>query len=116
MYEYAATVDRDVDGDTVDVTFDLGFSILYRDRVRLVGINTPEKRTRDLVEKEKGIAASDFAAAWYEAQESIRVQTSLDDKGKFGRVLGRIIGDNDECLNDVLVEQGHAVVYDGGKR
>ena len=116
MYEYAATVDRVVDGDTVDVTFDLGFSILYRDRVRLVGINTPEKRTRDLVEKEKGIAASDFAAAWYEAQESIRVQTSVDDKGKVGRVLGRIIGDNDECLNDVLVEQGHAVVYDGGKR
>ena len=116
MYEYAATVGRVVDGDTIDVTLDLGFSIQYQARIRLLGINTPEKRTRDLVEKEKGIAASDFAAAGYAAQESIRVQTSLDDKGKFGRVLGRIIGDNDECLNDVLVEQGHAVVYDGGKR
>ena len=71
MYEYAATVERVVDGDTVDVTFDLGFSILYRDRVRLLGINTPEKRTRDEVEKVKGIAASEFASEWYEAQESI---------------------------------------------
>ena len=116
MYEYAATVNRVVDGDTVDVTFDLGFSILYKDRVRLLGINTPETRTRDEIEKLAGIAASDFAKEWYAAQSQICVQTSLDDKGKFGRVLGRIIGDDGVCLNDLLVEKGHAKIYDGGKR
>jgi len=53
---------------------------------------------------------------WCESQEGIRIVTSLDKKGKFGRVLGRLVGENDECLNDVLIRDGHAVVYDGGKR
>jgi micrococcal nuclease len=116
MYEYAVTIDRVIDGDTVDVIFDLGFKVFKKDRIRLLGINTPEKRTRDEVEKAKGIAATEFAKEWYGAQSAIRVQTSKDGTGKFGRVLGRIIGDDDGCLNDVLVDKGHAVVYDGGKR
>jgi|TARA_R110000751_G_scaffold94805_1_gene185094 micrococcal nuclease len=116
MYEYACKIDRVVDGDTMDVTIDLGFSIQYKTRVRLVGINTPEKRTRDLEEKARGIKASAYAVQWWASQEKITIVTALDKKGKFGRVLGRLIGDDGECLNDVLVRDGHAVVYDGGKR
>ena len=116
MYEYAATVNRIVDGDTVDVTLDLGFSIQYQARVRLLGINTPESRTRDKAEKARGLAAKDYVVDWCEAQETIKNQPSLDTRGKFGRVLGRVIGDGEGCLNDVLVDVGHAEVYDGGKR
>ena len=116
MYEYAATIDRVVDGDTVDVILDLGFSIRYQARIRLLGINTPESRTRDKAEKALGLAAKDYVIAWCEAQEAIKIQTSLDKRGKFGRVLGRVIGDEEGCLNDVLVDEGHAEVYDGGKR
>lgn len=116
MYEYAATVDRIVDGDTIDVILDLGFSIRYQARIRLLGINTPESRTRDKAEKALGLAAKDYVVNWCEAQEQIKIQTSLDKRGKFGRVLGRVIGDDDGCLNDVLVDEGHAEVYDGGKR
>tara|TARA_R110000823_G_scaffold221551_2_gene350048 strand:- start:3236 stop:3586 length:351 start_codon:yes stop_codon:yes gene_type:complete len=116
MYEYACKIGRVVDGDTMDVIIDLGFSIQYKTRVRLVGINTPEKRTRDLEEKARGIKASAYALQWCESQEKITIVTALDKKGKFGRVLGRLVGENDECLNDVLVRDGHAVIYDGGKR
>jgi micrococcal nuclease len=116
MYEYAAKIDRVVDGDTVDVTLDLGFSIRYQARVRLLGINAPESRTRDKAEKALGLAAKDYVIDWCEAQEVIKIQTSLDKRGKFGRVLGRVVGDEDGCLNDVLVDEGHAVIYDGGKR
>ena len=116
MYEYAATVNRVVDGDTIDVTLDLGFSIQYQARIRLLGINTPESRTRDKAEKARGLAAKDYGVDWCEAQEAIVIQTSLDKRGKFGRVLGRVLGVDGYCLNDVLVDVGHAEVYDGGKR
>tara|TARA_Y100000361_G_C11042306_1_gene280587 strand:- start:193 stop:543 length:351 start_codon:yes stop_codon:yes gene_type:complete len=116
MYEYAATVNRVVDGDTIDVTLDLGFSIQYQARIRLLGINTPESRTRDKAEKARGLAAKDYVVDWCEAQEAIVIQTSLDKRGKFGRVLGRVLGVDGYCLNDVLVDVGHAEVYDGGKR
>ena len=116
MYEYAATIDRVVEGDTVDVIRDLGVSIRYQARIRLLGINTPESRTRDKAEKARGLAAKDYVVDWCDAQEAIKIQTSLDKRGKFGRVLGRVIGDDDGCLNDVLVDEGHAEVYDGGKR
>ena len=116
MYEYAATIDRVVDGETVEVILVLGFSIRYQARIRLLWINTPESRTRDKAEKALGLAAKDYVVAWCEAQEAIKIQTSLDKRGKFGRVLGRVIGDDEGCLNDVLVDEGHAEVYDGGKR
>ena len=88
MYEYAAKIDRVVDGDTVDVTLDLGFSIRYQARVRLLGINAPESRTRDKAEKALGLAAKDYVIDWCETQEVIKIQTSLDKRGKFGRVNG----------------------------
>ena len=116
MYEYAATVNRVVDGDTIDVTLDLGFSIQYQARIRLLGINTPESRTRDKAEKARGLAAKDYVVDWCEAQQAILIQTSLDKRGKFGRVVGRVLGVDGYCLNDVLVSVGHAEVYDGGKR
>jgi len=118
LYQYRAKVDRVVDGDTIDVIFDLGFDISYKSRVRFVGINTPESRTRDLEEKALGLAAKDFVGRWLieHAGNSPIIETSLDKKGKFGRVLGRILNEEGVCLNDVLLEEGHAVRYDGGKR
>jgi micrococcal nuclease len=111
-------VTRVVDGDTIDCDLDLGFDIKYHVRIRLVGINTPESRTRDLEEKARGLAAKDFVGRWLLEHAGMApiIQTSLDDRGKFGRVLGRILNQDGVCLNDVLIEEGHAVPYDGGKR
>ena len=118
LFHYRSTVTRVVDGDTIDVDLDLGFDIKYHVRIRLVGINTPESRTRDLEEKERGLAAKDFVGRWLLEQAGMNqiIQTSLDGRGKFGRVLGRVLNQEGVCLNDVLIEAGHAVVYDGGKR
>ena len=118
LYHYRAKLDRVIDGDTIDVIFDLGFDISYKSRVRFVGINTPESRTRDLEEKALGLAAKDFVGRWLieHAGNNPIIETSLDKKGKFGRVLGRILNEEGVCLNDVLIEEGHAVRYDGGKR
>ena len=118
LYHYRSTVDRVVDGDTIDVILDLGFDISLKERVRLVGINTPESRTRDLEEKARGLAAKDFVCQWLleEAGNNPIIETLKDKTGKFGRILGRVINDEGECLNDILVAEGHATPYDGGKR
>ena len=117
LFHYKATVDRVVDGDTIDVTLDLGFDISYRGRIRFQGINAPESRTRDAVEKQAGLAAKRYVEDWTSGLENrVIIQTSLDDRGKFGRILGRILNDEGECLNDEMVSLGHATPYDGGKR
>ena len=117
LFHYQAKVDRVVDGDTIDVTLDLGFDISYRGRVRFHGINAPESRTRDAVEKEAGLAAKRYVEDWTSALDSkVIIQTSLDDRGKFGRILGRILNEDGECLNDEMVSLGHATPYFGGKR
>lgn len=117
LFHYKATVDRVVDGDTIDVTLDLGFDISYRGRVRFHGINAPESRTRDAVEKQAGLAAKRYVEDWVSGLENrVIIQTSLDDRGKFGRILGRILNDEGECLNDEMISLGHATPYDGGKR
>jgi endonuclease YncB( thermonuclease family) len=122
MYEYFAELRRVVDGDTVDVTIDCGFNMHVKERVRLKGINTPECRTRDLEEKEKGLAAK---ARLIEILESwgnrMIVRTSIDKKGKFGRLLGELIhpdgqGSRDDNANTMLLLEGHATEYHGGKR
>ena len=118
MYEYSAKLRRVVDGDTVDVTIDLGFSIKYNCRVRLSGINAPESRTRDLEEKAKGLAAKKRLEELLDAEELI-IRTQLDARGKYGRILGKIYtgcnpwlsGDDEVCVNDVMIEEGHAVPY-----
>ena len=117
LFHYQAKVDRIVDGDTIDVTLDLGFDISYRGRVRFHGINSPESRTRDAVEKEAGLAAKRYVEDWCSAlDQKVIIQTSLDDRGKFGRILGRILNEDGECLNDEMVSLGHATPYFGGKR
>ncbi len=122
MYEYFAELRRVVDGDTVDVTIDCGFKMHIKERVRLKGINTPECRTRDLEEKARGLAAKarliDILASW---DNKMIIRTSIDKKGKFGRLLGELIhpdgqGSRDDNANKMLLEEGHAVEYNGGKR
>ena len=113
MYEYSCEVRRVVDGDTVDVTMDLGFNILHKCRVRLFGIDTPESRTRDLDEKARGKMASAFLKNAIDSGEHIIIQTKLkDSRGKFGRVLGDIVVDGIN-INQLMVENYHAAAYFG---
>ena len=117
MYEYNAIIRRWVDGDTVDVTLDLGFDIWYNNRVRLLGINTPESRTRDLEEKERGLAAKDRVNVLCPVGSTITLKTTKDGRGKFGRILGEIfVPGAVQSINQLLVEEGHAVEYFGGSK
>jgi len=117
LFHYKATVDRIVDGDTIDVILDLGFDLKMESRIRFAGINAPESRTKDPVEKEQGLAAKRYVEDWISALEGrIIIQTSLDDRGKYGRILGRILSDDGDCLNDEMVSLGHATPYHGSKR
>ena len=117
MYEYMATIRRVVDGDTIDVTLDLGFDILYNSRIRLLGINTPESRTRDLEEKALGLAAKARVKELCPIDSTVMVKTTKDGRGKFGRILGEIFTATElPSINDMLLEEGHAVEYFGGKK
>ena len=118
MYEYNAELRRVVDGDTVDVTIDCGFNMHVKERVRLYGIDTPESRTRDLEEKKRGLAAKDRLIEILESfGNKFVIKTSIDKKGKFGRLLGELVSrDGEQNANKMLLEEGHAVEYHGGKR
>ena len=111
MYEYKCEVKRVVDGDTVDVIIDLGFSILYSTRVRLYGIDTPESRTRNKDEKVRGFLSKDYLKEWLD-QGGVIIRTYRDKKGKFGRVLGEMVvgGRN---INLLMVDENLAVKYKG---
>tara|TARA_B100000035_G_scaffold61625_1_gene49717 strand:+ start:25 stop:483 length:459 start_codon:yes stop_codon:yes gene_type:complete len=116
MYEYKAKVVKIVDGDTVDVDIDLGFGIVLTDeRVRMMGIDTPESRTSDKVEKVFGLAAKERVKKLLEKDVVLKTFAAKDGedmKGKFGRILGDfIIGD--KMLTEILIEEGHAVKYFG---
>lgn len=113
MYEYACKVDRVVDGDTVDVVLDLGFDILFKCRVRLYGIDTPESRTRNLELKARGLLSKQYLKDKIESADQLVIQTKLkDSRGKFGRVLGSIIADGVD-LNEEMVKNHYAVKYYG---
>lgn len=116
MYEYRATIRRWVDGDTVDLDIDLGFGIVYANqRVRLFGIDAFESRTRDLQEKQKGLAAKDFVERMAPNGTQVILRSLKDGKGKFGRILGEIIIDTpkgQQNLNTLLTIEGHAVRYE----
>ena len=113
MYEYGCKVTRVVDGDTVDVILDLGFSILHKCRVRLYGIDTPESRTRDKDEKVRGKLAAKFLQDAIDNGKKVVLRSKLkDSKGKYGRVLGEIIVDNIN-LNVSMIEKNLAVAYFG---
>tara|TARA_R100001143_G_C3291143_1_gene101287 strand:- start:139 stop:570 length:432 start_codon:yes stop_codon:yes gene_type:complete len=112
MYEYNCTVNRIVDGDTIDVTLDLGFSVLYKSRVRLYGIDTPESRTRDKDEKVRGLLSKEFLKKAV-TDEKVVLKTKLkDSRGKFGRVLAEVWVNN-QNVNQNMVTENHAVAYFG---
>ena len=124
MYEYRATVLRVVDGDTVDVDIDLGFGIwMKRERVRMMGIDTPESRTRDKVEKVFGLAAKERLRELLPVGSSTVLKTEIDKKGedakgKFGRILGDFYvyhakKDATVKATSILIEEGHGVEYHG---
>ena len=103
MHEYKVNVLRVVDGDTVDVDIDLGFSAwLKKQRIRLYGIDTPETRTRDLDEKKYGKMATNFLSDTIKDAEVVALRTYKDKKGKYGRILGEIICDGVN-INQVMV-------------
>ena len=120
MHEYKVNILKLVDGDTVDVDIDLGFGIwLRKERVRIMGIDTPESRTSDKVEKVFGLAAKNRLSSLLGAEAILQTQVSKkgeDMKGKFGRVLGNFISLNGEKCAAVLVREGHAVAYSGGSK
>ena len=122
MYEYRATIVKVIDGDTVDVDIDLGFGIVLSDeRVRIMGIDTPESRTRDKVEKKFGLAAKARLKELLGKTCTLKTQINKngeDMKGKFGRILGDFdVYDNKtdswQPVTKVLVSEGHAVPYHG---
>jgi len=120
MHEYKVKILKVVDGDTVDVDIDLGFGIWLKDeRVRLMGIDTPESRTSDRVEKVFGLAAKERLSSLLGAEAILQTQVSKDGedmKGKFGRILGNFTTTNGEHCAAVLMREGHAVAYTGGNK
>jgi len=115
---YKCIIQRIVDGDTVDVDIDLGFGIwLRKERVRIAGIDTPEKRTRDLVEKQFGLAATAKAHELIPEGTDAIIRTRRDKAGKYGRTMGDFVL-NDELnygrlYTEVMIETHHAVPYEG---
>ena len=119
MFDYLCKVTRVVDGDTVDVEIDLGFQVMHRARVRMLGIDTPESRTRNLAEKALGLASKARLKELLKGKKTQIVCTK--EKGKFGRVLGVIwtidkVTGEEINVNDRLCEEGHARPYFGGKK
>ena len=122
MYTYKIKLDRVIDGDTVDAYIDLGFDVSVKKRIRFMGINTPESRTRDLEEKARGLAAKERVQELLEGCENIKLTSH--GVGKYGRCLGElfidIVDDREkltmESVNQLLIREGHAKEYFGGKR
>lgn len=116
MYKYRCKLDRVVDGDTADVLIDLGFDTWRKSRLRFKGVDTWEKRTRNKEEKVKGLAATAFTKKYLEMNDGKFTIQSFG-KGKYGRVLAEIFIDGEETsLNKLLIENGHAYKYEGGKK
>ena len=106
-----------IDGDTVDVLADLGFGVKIECRLRFIGINTPESRTRNLAEKTLGLAAKEFLVDVIAESDSIEFLSH--GKGKYGRVLATLYsvkGGKKTDINKLMVREGHAREYHGGKR
>tara|TARA_R100001443_G_scaffold44627_1_gene57630 strand:- start:741 stop:1199 length:459 start_codon:yes stop_codon:yes gene_type:complete len=115
-------INRVVDGDTIDVTIDLGFDLLKKERVRVAGVDTPEKRTRDLEEKALGLDATKWLKEKLETtlrgDSELSVRTELvGGVGKYGRLLGWLyVGDSEVSLNEQMIDEGYAWAYDGGTK
>ena len=122
-YNFRVTeITKVVDGDTIDVVIDLGFDIYKHERVRIAGIDTPEKRTRDLEEKALGLDATYWMQKNLEetiaGDEELTIRTELvGGMGKYGRLLGWLyVGDDDVSLNEKMITEGYAWEYDGGTK
>ena len=122
-YNFRVTeINRVLDGDTIDVTIDLGFDLYKKERVRIAGVDTPEKRTRDLEEKALGIDATNRLKEQLEGaingDDELTIRTELKGGvGKYGRLLGWLyIGDAELSLNELMIVQGYAWEYDGGTK
>jgi endonuclease YncB( thermonuclease family) len=115
-------INRVLDGDTIDVTIDLGFDLFKKERVRVAGVDTPEKRTRDLEEKALGIDATNWLKEKLEGalagDDDLVIRTELvGGVGKYGRLLGWLyLGDGSLSLNEQMIEEGYAWEYDGGTK
>ena len=122
-YNFRVTeINRVVDGDTIDVTIDLGFELYKKERVRVAGIDTPEKRTRDLEEKALGIDATNYLKKKLEdtiaGDDELTIRTELKGgMGKYGRLLGWLyIGEDVVSINEQMIDEGYAWSYDGGTK
>ncbi len=122
-YNFRVTeVVKVLDGDTIDVLIDLGFDLFKKERVRIAGVDTPEKRTRDLEEKALGIDATNWLKEQLEntiqGNDELTIRTELKGGvGKYGRLLGWLyIGDNNKSINEQMISQGYAWAYDGGTK
>ena len=115
-------INRVVDGDTIDVTIDLGFDLLKKERVRIAGVDTPEKRTRDKEEKVLGIDATNWMKEHLEGAikggKELIIRTELKGGvGKYGRLLGWLyVGESNISLNEQMITEGYAWEYDGGTK
>ena len=115
-------INKVVDGDTIDVTIDLGFDLYKKERVRIAGVDTPEKRTRDLEEKALGLDATawmkDKLTETIKGDEELTIRTELKGGvGKYGRLLGWLyVGDATLSLNEQMITEGYAWEYDGGTK
>ena len=122
-YNFRVTkINRVVDGDTIDVTIDLGFDLAKKERVRIAGVDTPEKRTRDLEEKALGLDATAWMKKHQEetikGEDELTIRTELKGgMGKYGRLLGWLyVGESDVSLNEQMITEGYAWEYDGGTK
>ena len=121
-YIYRGKLDRVIDGDTIDAMIDVGFDIWVKKRIRYKGIDTWESRTRNLAEKAKGLEAKARNKELLETVSSKPGYFRLKSYGvgKYGRVLGEIfiqdINGEQMCINDQLITEGHAYIYEGGKK
>ena len=116
MFEYyVKKVTKVVDGDTIDVDIDLGFDISFTSRVRLAGIDTPESRTADKMEKALGLEAKDYLKKSIDAAKTVVIKTEkMDSSEKYGRILGWVFLDGAETsINQKMIDDGHAWGYMG---
>jgi len=116
MYEYfVKEVTKIVDGDTIDVVIDLGFDIMFSSRVRLAGIDTPESRTTDKVEKSLGLESKEYLKKYLKDAKPIIIKTEkMNSSEKYGRILGWVYVNGDtESLNDKMINDGYAWGYLG---
>ena len=115
-------INRVVDGDTIDVTIDLGFDLFKKERVRVAGVDTPEKRTKDKEEKALGIDATNWLKCRLEGaiegDDDLVIRTELvGGVGKYGRLLGWLyVGDAESSVNEEMIVEGYAWPYDGGTK